>query len=171
MRLTMVTNRPGAPTARNRKPTRTINAAITACEMRVVADGKAASARNRTPSGHSTQPDLPKSVICSLNQRYQCGSCVAPRAIGASTRNIISTMTASSTAPAIAVCCGDRRPECAGAYAAAAPTSAIASTVLRQQRRSAACASPPVLIPFTVVIQFAIERNTVSRTGRPMLIL
>ena len=167
-RLRIVTNRPGTPTARNTKPTRTIRAAITRWDMRSVAVGSAASARNSRPSGHSTQPDLPKSVICSLNQRYQCGRCMAARAIGASTRTIMSTMATTTIAPAIAVCCGDgghRLP----AMRCGRVTSATASRVLRQQRRSAARVRPSFSMPFAVVIQF--DRNTVSRTRRPMLML
>src|SRR6476660_6624580 len=63
IRLIVVTNRPGTPIAIKRKPTRTIIVASTSWENRVIIGGKEAKTKNKTPSGHKNQPDLPKSVI------------------------------------------------------------------------------------------------------------
>src|SRR5262245_3031811 len=61
--LRMVANRLGTAMAVKRKPTRTMMTASTRRESGVSTGGKAASTRNRTPSGQRNHPDLPNSVI------------------------------------------------------------------------------------------------------------
>ena len=102
MRLTMVTNRLGAPIATNRNPTRTITAASTRCDMRDRLCGSAASARNKMPSGQRNQPDLPKSVIQSKNRHHPARQMPTALIAAASTKIMPIRNTATATAAAIA---------------------------------------------------------------------
>ena len=105
MCLTTFTNRPGTPIATNRNPTRTIIAASTSCGTRGRL-GSAASAKNKMPSGHRNQPDLPKSVIWSKDQTIQRGRWPTPLIAAASTKNIVSRKITKASPAAMANCCG-----------------------------------------------------------------
>src|SRR5471032_2973395 len=93
-----VANRLGNPIATNRKPTRTITAATTSRDTRDNVCGRAASAKNKMPSGHRNQPDLPKSVYQSKAEISQRGSVLAASIAAASIKIKTNTKTATVAA-------------------------------------------------------------------------
>ena len=89
MRLTIVSNRPGNPIARNRKPKRAASAVSTSRGIRG-SEGEITAARQRrtTPNGMRNQPDRPKSVMFSNTLLIHCGKWLAHSLAAASSRNI-----------------------------------------------------------------------------------
>ena len=135
--------------------------------------GSAARPKNKMPSGHRNQPDLPKSVIWSKDQTIQRGRWPTPLMAAASNKNITSQENRHRHAGRDGEPLRINRPWIS--HVTAHRAQPASRTPRPHWRRSGAAqlARLPAsrLIPLAARHGFSAERNTVSITGRPMLML